>query len=271
MVKFLRVLWNAAGDFRRHGCTTLAASLAYFSLLSLFPLAFMLLYLVSFVVSRDHIGYDYLLHFMQSFLPVLGGDLARGIKRIAEQRNLQWFSIAAFTWFGLLVFQEVQYAVNVVFGTARQRNPLISTALSAGLLGLLAVFMVLSYLITQVLGIVVAYTPSIGGLDIVAVRANRILLSVLVPFLLTWTAAAGLYRFLPAKHPAWRSAFAGGFVLALLWEGAKHLFTSYLNTLSLYSRMYGSMVAVILFLLWVYYSAALFLYGAAIVKRLTDR
>src|ERR1051325_3994579 len=109
----VRLLFGAAKDFRRHGCTTLAASLAYFSLLSLFPLAFMVLYLVSFVVSRDALGYDYLLQFLQAFLPTLGGDLARGIQRIAQQRNVQWIGVLTCAWFGMLVFHEVEHAVNV--------------------------------------------------------------------------------------------------------------------------------------------------------------
>jgi uncharacterized BrkB/YihY/UPF0761 family membrane protein len=35
-----------------------------------------------------------------------------------------------------------------------------------------------------------------------------------------------------------------------------------------YDRMYGSLLVVVMFLLWVYYSASLFLYGAAVVHRL---
>jgi membrane protein len=58
-------------------------------------------------------------------------------------------------------------------------------------------------------------------------------------------------------------------VLALLWEGAKHLFSTYVQDLAvIYGRMYGSLLVVVMFLLWVYYSAVLFLYGAAIVHRL---
>jgi membrane protein len=264
----VRLLFGAAKDFRRHGCTTLAASLAYFSLLSLFPLAFMVLYLVSFVISRDALGYDYLLQFLQAFLPTLGGDLARGIQRIAQQRNVQWIGVLTCAWFGMLVFHEVQHAVNVVFETPRRRHPILSTALSAGLLFVLAVLMVASYVLTQLLAFVVDLAPRLGQLDVYALRAYRFVLSVIVPFVLTLAVATALYRYLPARAPEWRHALAGAVVLTILWEGAKHLFSAYVNTLAMYSRMYGSLVAVVLFLVWVYYSSALFLYGAAVVKRL---
>ena len=51
-MQLLRLLRNVAGSFQRHGCASLAASLAFYSLLSLFPLVFLLLYGVSFLVSH---------------------------------------------------------------------------------------------------------------------------------------------------------------------------------------------------------------------------
>jgi len=96
----------------------------------------------------------------------------------------------------------------------------------------------------------------------------RFLLSYLVPFVLVLVAVAGLYRYLPQRRPAWRNAVTGAFIFSLLWEIAKHVFSSYVPTLSVYSRMYGSLLFVVLFLLWVYYSAMLFLFGAATVRRL---
>ncbi|MEW6543407.1 MAG: YihY/virulence factor BrkB family protein [Nitrospirota bacterium] len=265
---FLRLLRGAASDFFRHGCTSLAASLAFFALLSFFPLIYLLLYLVSFIVSQEHIGYEFLLRFLQGFLPTLGDDLAHEMKRVASEQVVRWVVFLAFVWFGMLVFYEVDYTVNVVFGTPRQRSPLVSTAISFALLGLVEALMILSYLVTQITGLLVAYAPRIGGIDLVAVTAHRFLLAYLLPFLLVLIAATCLYRFIPKQHPAWRDAAVGGLVLALLWEFAKHLFGGYVQHLSVYSRMYGSLLVVVLFLLWIYYSAGLLLFGAAIVRRL---
>lgn len=65
----LRFLLSLLRSFRRHGCASLAASLAFFSLLSLFPLVFLLLYGLSFIVSQDVIGEQVLLNFLKGFLP----------------------------------------------------------------------------------------------------------------------------------------------------------------------------------------------------------
>jgi membrane protein len=72
-----RILANAASAFRHQGCISLAASLAFYSFLSLFPMVFLLLYFVSFVVSQDVIGYQFLLIFLKGFLPSVGTNSMR--------------------------------------------------------------------------------------------------------------------------------------------------------------------------------------------------
>lgn len=265
---FLRLLRGAASDFRKHGCTSLAASLAFFTLLSFLPMIYLMLYLIGFVVSQDRIGYDFLLQFLQGFLPMLGPHLAEEIRRVATEQVVRWVVFLVFVWFGMLVFYEVDYAVNVVFGTHRKRSPLISTLASIALLGLVEIQMILSYAVTQILSLLVSFTPRFGGMDLLAAEGYRWLLAYVLPFLSVLASVTCLYRYLPARRPAWRDAAAGALVLALFWEIAKHLFGNYVQHLPVYGRMYGSLLAVVLFLLWVYYSAALLLYGAAVAHRL---
>jgi uncharacterized BrkB/YihY/UPF0761 family membrane protein len=68
---------NVFDTFRRRGCPSLAASLAFYSILSLFPMVFLLLYGISFIVSQDVIGYQFLLGFLKGFLPSVGERLAK--------------------------------------------------------------------------------------------------------------------------------------------------------------------------------------------------
>jgi membrane protein len=268
---FVRLLGGAFSDFRRHGCTSLAASLAFFSLLSFFPLVYLVLYGIGFVVSQDRIGQEFLVNFIQGFLPDLGADLVQEIKRLASEQIVQWVFFFTFGWFGLLVFYETDYAINVVFEVPRQRHPLMTTMISVVLLGLAGVLLILSYVVTQVLWMLVQSAPRMASIDVAAVVAYEFLLSYLSPFLLVLIGGTCLYRYLPQRRPAWRHAIVGALVLAFLWELAKHLFTNYLQSMSVYSRMYGSLLVVVLFLLWVYYSALLFLFGATIVHRLELR
>ena len=271
MAFFFRMLFGAVSDFRRHGCMSLAASLAFFTLLSFFPLVFILLYVIGFFVSQDRIGDEFLLNFLEGFFPRLGAELANEIKRVAAEQVVRQVVLMTFAWFGLLVFYEVDYAVNVAFETQRKRHPLLSVLVSVALLGLLELLLIISYLVTQVLDSMVLYAPRIASIDLVAVAAHQVLLSYMLPFLLVLVPVTCLYRYVPHRRPAWRHAAAGALVLTLLWEFAKHLFSRFVPSLTVHGRMYGSMLVVVLFLLWVYYSAAMLLFGAEIIHRLQIR
>jgi membrane protein len=272
-VTFFRALFGAFSDFQRLGCLSLAASLSFFTLLSFFPMVGLLLYAISLFVNRDLMWFQFMAQFFTGFfqhlIPGLGAEVAEEVRRVAREGAVGWIGLLAFVWFSGLVFYEVDYAINVVFGTARTRNPLISTAMSVAMLSLVEILLVVSYIVTQVIDVIVSYAPSMGGIDVAAVAASRFLLSYALPFAAVLITVTCLYRYLPKNKPTWEQAAAGGLVLTLLWETAKHLFSAYLqNTAVYYNRMYGSLLVVVLFLIWVYYSAVLFLYGAAIVHRL---
>jgi membrane protein len=269
VVTFVRALFDAFADFRRLGCLSLAASLSFFTLLSFFPMICLLLYAIGFFVSRDVVWFQFLANFFKGFLPGLGGELANELRQVASEEVVGWVGLLAFVWFSGLVFYEVDYAVNVVFETARTRNALISTVMSVAALSFVELLMVLSYGITQILDVIVSYAPPMGGIDVMAIAANAFLLGYVLPFASVFGTVTTLYRYLPKNRPTWRQAAAGGLVLTLLWEIAKHLFSSYIGDLAVhYNRMYGSLLVVVMFLLWVYYSAILFLYSAAVVHRL---
>ena len=263
----VHALVRSLSDFGERGCTSLAASLAFFALLSFFPLIFVLLYLLSFVMSQTQIHHQLLLQFLKTFLPAIGPELALEIHRVANEQVVRWIVLLTFVWFAMLVLYELTYTINVVFEAPKRRHPIMSTMLSMGLLGLLEVLMVLSYVVSESLALLAARAPRVAGLDLVALAAHSFLLDYVLPFALVLVAITTLYRFLPEQRPSWREAALGGIIITPAWEIAKHLFGTYVTDLAVYGRMYGSLFAVVLFLIWIYYSAALLLFGAAFVHR----
>ncbi|MGQ0695856.1 MAG: YihY/virulence factor BrkB family protein [Nitrospiraceae bacterium] len=267
----LRFLLDVLRAFLRHGCASLAASLAFFSLLSLFPLVFLLLYGISFLVSQDVIGEQFLLSFLKGFLPSLGERLAEELHRISALESVRWIVFLSFAWFGALVFYELDYALNVVFESTRRRHPLISTAISIALLGATGLLLIVSYVATQTINFLTGYMPRLWGLDLVGLAAHDFLLTYTLPLLLAFLMVSLMYRYIPRRRPEWREAMAGAMTFGLLWVAAKLLFVTYGSYATLYVRLYGSLLEVVLLLLWVYYSAGLLLFGAVIAHKLQQR
>ena len=264
----LRFLIETLTTFLRQGCPSLAAALAFFSLLSLFPLVFLLLYGISFLVSQNIIGEQFILSFLKGFLPSLGERLAEELHRISVLEGVRWLVLLSFFWFGGLVFYELDYALNVVFESTQKRHPLISTAISIALLGSTGLLLFLSYVATQTIAFLTAYAPKLWGLDLVALAAHDFHLTYTLPFSLAFLTVSLLYRLVPRRRPRWSHAMAGALTFGLLWVSAKLLFISYSDYATVYARLYGSLLEVVLLLLWVYYSAGLLLFGGIIARKL---
>jgi membrane protein len=258
-------------SFLRHGCASLAASLAFFSLLSLFPLVFLLLYGLSFVVSQDVIGEQALLSFLKGFLPSVGEHVVTELHRVSALETVRWAVFLTFVWFGTLVFYELDYALNVVFESTWRRHPLISTGIAVASLAVTELVLLLSFGATQIVNFLTGYAPRLWGLDLLALAAHDLFLTYTLPFALAFLAVTALYRLVPRRRPHWREAMIGALTFSLLWIAAKLLFVTYSTYATVYAHLYGSLLEIILLLLWVYYSAALLLVGAEVAHRLQQQ
>ena len=270
-MQVFRFLRDLVRSFLRHGCASLAASLAFFSLLSLFPLVFLLLYGLSFVVSQDVIGAQVLLSFLKGFFPLLGEHVVTELHRVSALETVRWAVFLTFVWFGALVFYELDYALNVVFESTWRRHPLISTGIAVASLAVTELVLLVSFGATQIVNFLTEYAPRLWGLDLLALAAHDLFLTYTLPFALAFSAVMALYRLVPRRRPQWREAMIGALTFSLLWIAAKLLFVTYSTYATVYTHLYGSFLEVILLLLWVYYSAALLLLGAEVAHRLQQQ
>ena len=243
-------------------------SLAALYVASLFPVVFLLLYGLSFVVSHEVVGEKVLLSFLQGFLPSLGEHVVKELHRVSALETVRWAVFLTFVWFGTLVFYELDYALNVVFESTWRRHPLISTGISVALLAVSGLVLLLSFGATQIVNFLTGYAPRLWGLDLLALAAHDLFLTYTLPFALAFLAVTGLYRLVPRRRPQWREAMIGALTFSLLWVAAKLLFVTYSTYATVYAHLYGTLLEVILLLLWVYYSAALLLIGAEVTHRL---
>jgi membrane protein len=79
-----------------------------------------------------------------------------------------------------------------------------------------------------------------------------------------------IYRLVPHRTVPWAHAFAGGFVAAVLFEAAKEGFAFYVAHAPAYSVVYGAFAAVPFFLLWIYLSWLIVLFGAELAASLGE-
>jgi membrane protein len=93
---------------------------------------------------------------------------------------------------------------------------------------------------------------------------------LMLTMLLDTALFVALYRFVPNRRVRWASVLIGAAATAVLWESAKQAFRWYIQSVGIYSAVYGSLGVTIALMMWVYYSAMVFIIGAALIRGLEE-
>lgn len=107
------------------------------------------------------------------------------------------------------------------------------------------------------------------ALDVFATQPGRWLESLLLrgaPMALEWLAFAAIYVVVPHRTVKWRHAVAGAFLAMVLFEVIKSGIGLYLGSFGSYSKIYGTLAFVPIFLLWIYLSWIAVLLGASLAS-----
>src|SRR5262249_61024066 len=93
---------------------------------------------------------------------------------------------------------------------------------------------------------------------------------LVLTFLLDPALLVVISRFVPNRRIRWSSVLVGGLATAVLWESAKQAFRWYIQKVGVYSAVYGSLGVTIALMMWVYYSAIVFIIVAALIRSLDE-
>jgi membrane protein len=168
------------------------------------------------------------------------------------------------------VFGEMQSALNA-FWKAKPQGGTVSRlvrarAASLGLVAALGFLLLVSLVVSAALTAFGNYLNSILPFGKVIVEA----LNALVSLVLISILFAAIYRILPDLPIDWRDVIVGAIVTAALFTIGKSLIGWYIGS-SAVASSYGAAGALIILLLWVYYSAQIFLLGAEFTKVYANR
>jgi len=163
------------------------------------------------------------------------------------------------------VFGEMQTALNAIWkaepkGTTVSRL-IRARAASLGLVAALGFLLMVSLVVSTGLTAFGNYLDSILPFG----KAVLFVLNGLVSILLISFLFAAIYKVLPDRRIEWRDVAVGALVTAILFTIGKSLISWYLGS-SAVSSSFGAAGGLIVLLLWVYYSAQIFLMGAEFTK-----
>jgi membrane protein len=235
----------------------ISRSIAYYALFSVFPFLLALISLSSPLIGSAE-ARQLVLDFVDSYLPASAELVQENIDQVLRARRT--FGIVGslgLIWSASGVFSAIYRAVNRAWDNPRSGFFLgkffgVAVVLVVGLL------LVATTLASTLLGALEGWEPfAVNGLPDLWSWLTK-----LGPFVVSAATLVVIYRMIPRNRVTWGDVWLGGLAAGLVWEAARRLYTWYLANMARYSLIYGSVGAIMGFLLWSYVSAMILLLGA---------
>jgi membrane protein len=253
--------WRGVGELYNSEGLTHAASIAYYALLSLFPLMLLGLAVLGNMTSDTH-DRDAVVRFVFRYFPRQFGFIQGQLDAFqVAPVTFGFWGIVALVWGALGVFNAITSAVNHAWAVEKRRS-----FLKHRLVGFL---MMVSAGLVLVLGLVIASLVRLAETRIgeAMVRApwwidslSGVFGSYLATVLLIGCVALVFY-FIPNTSVRFRDVWPGAILVGVLWRIALSLFSWYAADLATWNVIHGSIAAVVVFMLWIYVSAVILIYG----------
>jgi len=243
--------------------SSISAALAFYCAFSLAPLLIIIVTIAGWIVGGD-VAYSYLGSQVTLLFGRQSAEMILNAMQSSQSQDGVWATVVSFVMLlvgASTVFSALENALQQVWGERIRhsgwrgfvRTRLISFGFILAIGFLLLVSLTLTTALTALRGYVMRHFEGMVGLFAV------------IDFLLSVGLGTGLvalmYRYLPAKRLPWRQVIVGALTTALLFHLGRWAIGLYLGRAT-QPTAYGAAASFAALLLWLYYSAQIFLFGA---------
>lgn len=264
------ILKATVSAWRRHNSPRIGAALAFYSLLSLAPMAIVVVSIVSLVFGHAS-ARDHLISEVQFMIGREGAEAVGSMLEHAPQPShgplAAIFGFATLLFGASGIFTELRAVLNEmwqtvhlkpdpgIWGTIKDRFFCLGMVLAVGFL------LVVSLLLSAFLAAAGTYFSGILPLPEVVISAFNLMFSFCGISLLF----ALIFRYVPESQIRWRDLWVGAIATGFLFNLGKHLIGLYLGKFAIGSA-YGAAGSLVVVIVWVYYSSLVFLFGAEFTR-----
>lgn len=260
---FFKNLYNHI--FLKNNISLLAAAISFYAILSIIPLLFVFVSFSGFLLNRsDEAVFDLLSLWMKFFPSSTAGASAIISSLINTRQVIGLLGLAGLLWTSSRIFGVLESSLNLLWKVFKGRPYWKSKLISLVLVPISVVFLFTSIFLTGFYTL--AQQKPLPFLRIKLSDFPTILdiFTALLPVILSFLIFFWAYKFLPNRKIPSRPAIIGALSASILWEISKLLFDIYVREYAGISKIYGPLGALAILVLWIYYSAYVFLTGAGI-------
>ncbi|WP_188455193.1 YihY/virulence factor BrkB family protein [Virgibacillus oceani] len=250
----------------------LAAQLAYFFLLSLFPFLLFLVTLIGYL-PVDQLAFEGFMDFIETYAP---SDITKlinnNIPQLLNNQNggLLSISIIGTLWSASNGIKAIMRAFNRAYDVDEDRSFVIARLIAIVLTIAMVLVISMAFLLPIFGKMIGEYFFSFFGLSDNFINlwgTFRWVISSVVFFIVL----TALYKLAPNKRIYFKNAIWGALFATVLWQLVSLAFSFYVNTIGNYSAMYGSLGTVIILMIWFYISGIIIIAGGvmnAVIRKM---
>ena len=267
------ILKETYKEWSDDGASHLAAALSYYTALSIAPLLVIVILAVGLILGNQQNARTEILNQIQNVMGTQGAEFIKAAidnaKRPSTATLAGLLSLATLLWGSTNLFNELQTSLNTIWDVKLKPGLGIWATLKERFLSFLLVlgtgFLLLVSLILS------------AALSLVATYFNRLLpggewiwqlINLVVSFGVITLLFGLIYKILPDAEINWHDIWLGAAVTALLFTIGKYLLGLYLANAG---SAYGAAGSLVVFLIWVYYSAQILFLGAEFTQVYANR
>jgi membrane protein len=268
--KIKEVCARSALAWIEHDASTMGAALAFYTVFSIAPILIIAIGVCGLIIGDNTVSAE-LLPQMQGLLGDAGASAVQALISSAAymkgSRTATMIGVLTLLIGASTVFVELQTSLDRIWGVPKRNRGrgiwrfLRARFLSLGLVFGVAFLLMVSLVMSAALAVVGALLSRYLG----AWHSSLMITYVLLSLSITTVLFALVYKYVPQERLHWRDVWVGGLVTAVLFNIGKFAIGYYLGK-SAFASVYGAAGSLLVLLLWVYYSAQIFLFGAEFTK-----
>lgn len=267
------VIRQTFAEWGKDRAAGLAAGLAYYAIFSLAPALIIVIAIAGLVFGQEEVQQQIVAQVAGAVGPDAASLVTNMIEGLRAQSGSGVFatavSVVSVVLGAIGAFGHLHSSLNAIWGVEPEihtglgsvlfvlRRSVLAFALVASAAFLMVLFVVLTAVQSAVRNYLNGIAPEVEPL----LPSTNLLVSLAVVTALFTL----IYRILPDVPIGWRDVLPGAFITALLFILGQFFINLYLGTSSITS-IYGAAGSIIVILVWVYYSAQIFMLGAEFIK-----
>ena len=263
LILLFKRVWKIWKKYTEDEVTVYAAQASFFIVIAFFPFIMLLLTTLQFI---PNVNKSDLLTLLVKIMPNMLDSLVVGIVDdlyIKSPATILSLSAVSTLWSSARGMLSIERGLNRIYGITEKRSYLLRRLICSFytliLMAVCVFALVLLVLGNAIHALAVRLFPFLNPL-----LTNVISLRNLSALVLFFAFFVGLYSVVPTKHQKPRNQISGALFSTVCWLGFSSGYSLYFSNFSNFSYMYGSLTAIVLLMLWLYFCICILFIGAEI-------